>query len=457
MINIKINSKLVEKGDTFVALVGSLVDGHEYINDAIKNGATKIVCEKGNYDVETIIVPDTHKYLNEYLYNTYYNEIKDVKLIGYTGTNGKTTSCYLIYQALKKLNKKCAYIGTIGFFLDDEVVELNNTTPSVLDVYDMILTAKDKDCEYVVMEVTSVALDQQRVYNLEFDACVFTNLTNDHLDYHKTFDNYASCKAMLFNMLRNKKSAILNGDDEFYNLMKIEGNNNITYGYNESTDFSVINEEILLTGTKFDFEYNNETYSINSKLVGKYNVYNLLSVIIVLHELNFDFNNIIKVANELKAPKGRTEQINYNNNIIVIDYAHTPDAVFQILDTFNKVPHNNIYTIVGCGGNRSTDKRPIMADIACKYSTKAIFTSDNPRNEDPKLILDDMIYEINHENYEVIIDRKDAIIHGVSLLNENDILLILGKGHEEYQIIGDVKHHFSDFEEVEKIVKGSAV
>ena len=429
-MNIKDDSRKIKKGDTFIALN----KGHDYVQDAINNGASKVIVEKGLYDVETIVVPDTHEYLVNYLYDNYYDLIKDLKLIGMTGTNGKTTTCFLIYQALNKLNIKTAYIGTIGFYIDEKIKQTNNTTPDILEIYEMLLEAKENNCKYVVMETSSHALDMHRLDKLSFDIGIFSNLTIDHLDYHKTMENYALAKQKLFDKV--KYLSIVNSDSEYKDYFIKPSTT--TYGI-DSGDYKISSYEIDMNGTTFIL--NDITY--HTKLIGKHNLYNVLSVIVLLEYLNIGVDKIKEVISLLNPPKGRMDMVKKGNNSIIIDYAHTPDAVDKIIKTCKELKPNNIITIIGCGGDRDRSKRPIMAKYACD-SDFAIFTTDNPRSEDPNRIISDMLQELDKTNYEIELNREKAIIKGIQKLKNNDILLVLGKGHETYQIIDNVKYDFDD-------------
>lgn len=443
-MNIKIDSRKVEKGDTFVALKGINHDGNDYIEEAIKNGATTIIATKGEYSVNTIIVKDTLEYLTEYLENNYYDEIKNIKLIGMTGTNGKTTTCFLIYQALNKLNIPCAYIGTIGFYLDNEVKELNNTTPNIYELYNMLLLCAKKNIKYVVMEVSSQGIAMGRIKTLIFDYVIFSNLTQDHLDYHKNMKDYALAKQGLFRQTNNSV-AIVNNDDSYKDYFLLD-NKNITYGKSNS-DYIIKDINSTLDGTYF--KLNDEEYF--TKLIGEYNVYNITIVIILLKTMGY--NNISNLIKELLPPVGRMDIVKYNNNYIVIDYAHTPDAVKKIISNVSKLEHNKIITMVGCGGNRDKTKRPIMGNIATTYSDYVIFTSDNPRFENKRKILKDIVCKLDNNNYKIVVNRKKAIKKCIQMLTKNDILLLLGKGHEDYQIIKDKKIPFSDKEVVLKTIR----
>ena len=434
-MNIKDDSRKIKKGDIFIAL-NKVHDGHDYIIDAINNGASKVIVEKGLYSVDTLVVKDTHKYLVNYLKENYYDLIKDIKLIGITGTNGKTTTSYLIYQALNNIGIKAAYIGTIGFYIENEYRNLSNTTPDILEIYELLLECKDKNIEYVVMEASSQGLDMERLSGLQFKYGVFTNLTQDHLDYHKNMDDYLNCKLKLFDMVTDKR--FVNVDSEYKD--KFISDNTITYGFGDSL-YKLESYNVSLDGSEFIVD--GITYK--TKLIGLHNLYNLLATIAVINELGFSIDTCA-----LNPPKGRMDVIKKDNNIIVVDYAHTPDAVSKIISSVKELNPNKIITIIGCGGNRDKMKRPIMASIACELSDYSIFTSDNPRDEDPIEILNDMVQSLDKNNYETIENREKAIIKGIQMLENNDILLLLGKGHENYQLIKNIKYDFDDKEIVLK-------
>ena len=446
MIKIKTDSRKVVAGDTFVAIKGLTVDGHDFIEKAIANGAVKIVCEHGSYAVETLVVPNTKEWLQQYLLDNYKEEVNKIKLIGMTGTNGKTTTCFLTYQMLLSLGKKAAYMGTIGFYMPNVKRELNNTTPEILDVYSLIIEAIEAGCEYFVMEVSSHSLVQKRIEGLEFSVEAFSNLTEDHLDFHKTMENYLHAKMLILDQL--KGTIIVNSDDAYAKYFETKSYK--TLGYN-GKDYQILNYEETDKGTLIKFKADKE-YKVETNLKCKYNVYNYLTALGILNTLGFSIDDIIKITKDIYAPRGRCEQIKVRNSYAVIDYAHTPDAVEKIITSFleNKKGKGKIITIVGCGGDRDPLKRPIMGEIASRLSDYVIFTSDNPRTEDPNKILEDILKGVTKDNYEVEIDRPTAIKKGLDMLKDNDILLILGKGHEDYQIIGHTKHHLDDLEEVKK-------
>lgn len=446
MIKIKTDSRKVVDGDTFVALPGISSDGHDYIETAIENGATKIIAQHGEYKVPTVIVPDTRVYLNDLLKQEYGYVINDMKIIGITGTNGKTTSCFLTYQILNKLGIKCAYIGTIGFYLKDKVRNLPNTSVDIADLYGLLVEAYENDYKYVCLEVSSQGLSMDRFKTISFDIAAFTNLTQDHLDYHKTMNNYCLAKQQLFKQLKKDGKAIINADDKYKDYYLLKDNNNITFGLNG--DYKIDDLKFTNKYSMLDYSYQNKNYQIKTNLIGEYNIYNLLTAIVICHELGLDLNKINSVLDNLNMPSGRMERIDYNNNLIIVDYAHTPDAISNIIKTIKPICKGNLYVTFGCTGSRDKTKRPIMTNIVLENVTKAIITIDDPHDEDPSDIVKDMLNGITFNNYEVCLDRKKAIHKGINLLKDNDILLILGKGHEEFIIFKDKKLPFNDKKEV---------
>lgn len=450
MINIKTNSRKVKPGDTFVAIKGFTVDGHDYIEDAIKAGATKIVCEHGSYSVETLVVPSTKEWVQKYIVDNYKDEVNKLRIIGVTGTNGKTTTCFLTYQALKKLGVNAAYMGTIGFYYGDTKYELNNTTPEILDLYSYFIEALEQGVTDVVMEVSSHSLCEKRVEGLEFSEVAFTNLTEDHLDYHKTMENYLNAKLLILKQIKKDGVVIVNNDDDYGKYFEV--GNYKTLGYS-GDNYKILDYSQTDKGTLISFMVDGKNYEVETNLRSKFNVYNYLTCLALLNNLGFSINEIADVTKSIYPPKGRCEQIAVNGGEAVIDYAHTPDAVDKIISAFLENKKGKVITIVGCGGDRDPLKRPIMGNIASEKSDYVIFTSDNPRTEDPKAILDDIIKGVRKDNYEVEIDRPIAIRKGLDMIGKNDVLLILGKGHEDYQIIGHTKHHLDDAEEVRKYLE----
>ncbi|MDD3187295.1 MAG: UDP-N-acetylmuramoyl-L-alanyl-D-glutamate--2,6-diaminopimelate ligase [Bacilli bacterium] len=450
---IQVDSRRIKQGDTFVALRGISSDGHSYIETAIKNGAIKVIAEEGSYSVETLIVKDTREYLTAYLKETYKDMLNDMTIIGVTGTNGKTTTAYLIYQALNLLGRKCSYIGTNGYFIGGEKIELPslpNTTPDILEQYQMYEESYNKGYKYVVLEASSQAISYGRIEGIKFDYAIFTNLSEEHLNYHKTMENYYLAKRKLFEQLTG--TAIINFDDDYKDKFTLEKNSNFFYGFNGG-DIKVEDFITQKENTTFTYTYLNNQYKVNSNLIGKYNIYNMLATIALLINLKIDINDINKTISEIASPEGRMEKIIYNNNTIIIDYAHTPASIQSLIDTVNLIKHNNTYVVFGCAGERDRSLRSVMANIIMKNATKLIITSDDPHEEELAQIVNDMLEKKVTNNYEICLDRSLAIKKGISLLNQNDLLLILGKGHEKHMIIGKEKIPFSDKEEVNKYIE----
>lgn len=446
MLNIKTDSRLVKKGDTFVAIKGYTVDGHDYIDNAIKNGAKKIVATHGSYEVETEIVRDTEKYLNDYLVNNVSECFKNIKFIGITGTNGKTTTAYLTSQILTCLGINNAYIGTIGYYINSKFIkELPNTTPDILSLYNLILESIKNDVKVIVMEVSSHSLSLGRINGIKFSVAGFTNLTEDHLDYHETMENYLNAKKLILNYIKDDGVMISNIDDEYGNSFKYK--NFKTIGFNES-DYKINNYEYTNLTTKINFTYNNIDYNVETNLLNKFNIYNYMTSLAFVNNLGVSIDSIIGVTDKIMPPSGRNEIISVNGGKAIIDYAHTPDAVDKIITSTLEKRIGKVITIVGCGGDRDPKKRPIMGNIATNLSDYVIFTNDNPRTENEEDIMKDILNGVTKNNYKVIYDRREAIKNGLDMIKENDTLLILGKGHEDYQIIGHKKIHLSDKEEV---------
>ncbi len=452
MIKYETDSRKIKKGQTFVAIKGYTVDGHDYVLSAIENGASEIIAEKDlDVSVPVTVVEDSAKYFQKLLVEEYSGMFKDLKLVGITGTNGKTTSAYLTYQALNKLGVKAAYMGTLGFMCGDYYEELPNTSPEILTIYKLLSKALEEKCEYVIMEISSHALDLKRIEGLQFDVCAFTNLTEDHLDYHKTMENYLKCKLTLVDYLKDEGVMIVNKDDDA-SIKFIEKASNIkTFGIGE-TDYEINSFDIHPDHTNIEFKVYDDKYTVRTNLTSKFNVYNYITMFSIVHILGFNAVDIINVTKFLKAPKGRCETYKVKDGFAVVDYAHTPDAVLKVVTAYKELAKARVITLVGCGGDRDPMKRPIMGGIASNYSDYVIFTNDNPRTEDPEKIMNDILNGVKKDNYEVCFDRREAIKKALDMIEKDDIVLLLGKGHEDYQILGHTKVHLDDSEEIRKYV-----
>lgn len=429
---IRTDSRKVQKGDTFVALPGISSNGDQYISKAIQAGAAKIICKTGKYEVETVNTENPRKYLEELLVKEYGDVINSMTLIALTGTNGKTTTCYLISEALNRLGRKCGYIGTIGFYLGEKIKDLPNTSVDICELYDLLLQAHSKGFDTIALEASSQGLDLGRLNTISFDIAAFTNLTEDHLDYHKTMENYALAKRKLFDSLKPEGKALVNTDDAGYKYFMVP-DRTFSYGI-KSGDFRAADYSFG-NGTALTFSCYGKEYSVNTSLLGEYNVYNTMAVVGVLNILGYSNEDICRALDGLSAPEGRCNVIRYRSNNIIIDYAHTPDAVENIIRTAKEFTKNNIYVVFGCTGDREREKRPVMTQLVLKNCSQAIITDDDVHTEPEEQIIEDMLEGNTLNNYEICLDRKAAIYKGIKLLKEEDALLILGKGHENFIIM----------------------
>lgn len=452
MINIKSDSRRIKKGDIFVALDGINSNGSCYIQNAIASGASKIVCKQGSFDVETINVTDPKKYLTNYLIDNYGKYLDEMKIIGITGTNGKTTVAYLIYQMLNSLGLKCAYIGTIGFYLDKKVYSLPNTSPDTCMLYEMIMEAYDNGFKHIVIEVSSQGLAYNRFDGINFDYAIFTNLTLDHLDFHKTMENYALAKKKLFQKLKESGIGLVNADDKYKKYFTCK--NLVTYGL-DSGDYRVIDYKLSMNDTMIDIEYKDNRYKYLYPLIGKYNIYNMVATIALLNQMGIDFSKIN--TRNIKSPDGRMDILKYKGNTIIIDYAHTPDAMDNIYKTIKPLVKGKIITVFGCTGSREKAKRPIMMQLALENSSYVYVTSDDLHEESFNDIVSDMTKNVVSDKYEVIKNRGKAIMEAIKKLSIADTLLILGKGHEQFIIVGNKKIPFNDHAKVVEILESLRV
>lgn len=459
------DSKQVKKDYCFVAIKGSSVDGHKFIDDAVKNGACIVVSEHPvnlPADISNIVVKNTKVALAEISSEFFKEPSKGMRVIGITGTNGKTTISYLIESVLKQAGKKVGVVGTVSWRFGDKTLPAPNTTPMSYDLQKLLSEMKNAGVEDVVMEVSSHALDQDRVACVNFDSVIFTNLTRDHLDYHKTYEEYFGAKRRLFtefleNSSKRKKSAAINLDDEYGKKLinEVKYVESVSYGFDPNADVSVKNLKSTIVGNNFDISTPWGDLNINSSLKGKFNVSNVLAAISSLGALGVSLDVIKRGVEDLKVVPGRLEDVSNNKGISVfVDYSHTPDALENAISTLKKITTGKLITIFGCGGDRDKGKRPLMGEVAAKGSDVVIVTSDNPRSEAAEKIIEDIlpgIKKVRANGLVVEADRKKAIEEGIRMAKKGDVVLIAGKGHETYQIIGKDVHNFDDREEAKKV------
>lgn len=458
---VEMDSRNVKPGNLFICIEGFTVDGHQFVEQAVQNGAVAILAQKTvETNVPVSYVRDTNRAM-AIIGNTFYsNPTHSLNLVGITGTNGKTTTSYIIEEIVKLNNQKTGVIGTIGMKIGDEVFDTKNTTPDSLTLQSMFAKMVDSNVDTAIMEVSSHALHLGRVHGCEYDIAVFTNLSQDHLDYHGTMEEYKKAKGLLFSQLGNSfstkkpKFAILNGDDPATKEYMINTQANVlTYGLKPEFDLFAENIELTNAGTQFDLNFLGKSYRVEMKLIGTFNVYNVLAGIGAGIALNINIETILKAVSTIEGVSGRFQSVNAGQDFtVIVDYAHTPDSLENVLNTVKQFAKNDIYTVVGCGGDRDRTKRPLMARIAAENSTFAIFTSDNPRTEDPFSILEDMKRGLEHKNITVIEDRKKAINFAIQNAKKHDIIVIAGKGHETYQIVGTNVYHFDDVEEAKEAI-----
>ena len=464
------DSRQIGEGYMFVAQVGTAVDGHTFISSCVEKGAAAIVLSRREYmaektqmdkapcakDTTYILVENTDKALGLLASKWFGEPSKSLTLVGVTGTNGKTTIATLLYKLVRALGHKAGLLSTVVNYIEDEAVAATHTTPDAIELNGLLRRMVDAGCRYAFMEVSSHAIAQERIAGLDFDGALFTNLTRDHIDYHKTFDNYRDTKKRLFDGLKKSAFAVTNKDDRNGLVMTQNCKAAVhTYSVRSLADYKA---QILEEG------FEGMMLSMNGKevfvpLVGRFNVSNLLCIYGAALCLGFDELDVLRVLSTLKPVNGRFETIQSNKGwTAIVDYAHTPDAVENVIQTIREIlgrdkGQRKLITVVGCGGNRDKGKRPMMAQIAKKGSDQLILTSDNPRDEDPKDILKDMTDGLTADELKstlVIEDRASAIQTACTLAQNGDVILVAGKGHEDYQIVKGVKHHFDDHEEVRK-------
>lgn len=453
--SIEFDSRKVGKSSAFVAVRGSNVDGHQFISKAIELGASTIVCEDFpadlNEDITFIKVEDSHEALGQMASNFYDNPSSKLKLIGVTGTNGKTTTVTLLHELFMQMGEKSGKLSTVENKIGDEVIPSTHTTPDPVTLNELLSRMVDDGCGFCFMEVSSHAVDQRRIAGLDFDVAGFTNLSRDHLDYHPTFADYRDAKKRFFDDLKSDAISIYNNDDKNGKIMVQNTRSKVlTYGLKSMTDFHAKVLENNFSGLVLNID----GHEFWSKLIGSFNAYNLLLVYGVAVSLDFDKLDVLTNLSKIGSVEGRFEYSTSKSGIVsIVDYAHTPDALENVLNTIKSIRTENekVFTVVGCGGDRDKGKRPLMAKISAQFSNQVILTSDNPRSEDPDTIIKDMkegLDVVDQSKTLAITDRREAIKVACSLAQPGDIILVAGKGHEKYQEIKGVKHHFDDFEEL---------
>jgi len=465
---IQYDSRKIERGDCFVALRGAGTDGHKFVEAAVEKGAKVVVLEQDatlpdSYFMHThvvkVVVPDSRKALALLSANFFGLPSRDLTMVGVTGTNGKTTTTHLVKAILEAAGQRVGLIGTIEYKIGDEVLPASHTTPESLELNGMLAQMLKSGCQSVSMEVSSHALHQSRVFGIDYDVAVFTNLTQDHLDYHGTMEEYFKAKKILFDGLAEDAVAVTNCDDEWgIKIVSTTKARTISYGVSENADVRATDIRLSMDGTTFKVRSANKEYSLSSTLVGRFNVYNILSAYSTGIALGYEHEKIALGINSVKNVRGRFERIPSPKGwTAIVDYAHTPDALEKCLRTIHDVlpkeGRGQIITVFGAGGDRDKTKRPLMGKIAGSLSDIAIVTSDNPRTEDPQQIINEIVAGIPREavvSREV--DRRTAIHTALQQARAGDVVLIAGKGHEDYQVIGKEKRHFSDREVVQDFI-----
>ncbi|WP_102271549.1 UDP-N-acetylmuramoyl-L-alanyl-D-glutamate--2,6-diaminopimelate ligase [Cytobacillus massiliigabonensis] len=461
--SIENDSRNIQNGSLFICIKGFNVDGHDYAELAVQNGAAAIIAEKKmNLSVPVIVVPDSKRAMSVLADAFFGQPSRKLHLIGITGTNGKTTISHLIEKIISDSGEKTGLIGTMYTKIAGKKYEVKNTTPDSLTLQKIFSQMVDEGISTTVMEVSSHALDEGRIHGCDFNIAVFSNLTQDHLDYHKTMEAYKNAKGLLFSQLGSgfsqnpPKFAVLNNDDEASkSYIRATAAHILTYGIDNKADLQAKNIQITSSGTSFELISPFGIHNVSMQLIGKFSVYNVLASIGAGIATGIPIEQIIQSIKEVQGVSGRFETVDAGQNFsVIVDYSHTPDSLKNALTTVKQFAKKRVFVIVGCGGDRDRSKRPLMAEIACRFSSDPIFTSDNPRSEDPKQILIDMEEGVQGYQYKTIIDRKEAIHYAVKAATAGDVILIAGKGHETYQLIGNQMIHFDDREVAKEAIEG---
>lgn len=467
--HITADSRTVQEGSLFICLVGATVDGHSFVEKAVQDGAVAVVVSKPVTvpdHVALIYVEDTRQALQAAVPFFYDYPASKMRMIGVTGTNGKTTTTHIIAHLLRSQGYTVGVIGTVHILIDDQSYPIHNTTPDVADLQQILQQMVDAGVTHCIMEVSSHALALGRTAGVEYDTAVFTNLTQDHLDFHKTFDNYLAAKAKLFKQVsasyqvKEGKGAVINVDDAYgQSIVDVTTSPMITYSTEGKGSMNASDLTVTAKSSKFTLNYDGKSYPISTKIAGMFNVYNTLAAVGATLYEGLSMEEIVKGLATFTAVPGRFELIEEGQDFaVVVDYAHTPDGLENILQTAKKIVENRILVVFGCGGDRDATKRPIMGRIAAQFGDRVFVTSDNPRTEDPVQIVKDVevgVREGLHDDvtYEVIVDRREAIHKAIAEATTSDVVIIAGKGHEDYQILKDETIHFDDREVAREALK----
>lgn len=467
--HITADSRTVQEGSLFICLVGATVDGHSFVEKAVQDGAVAVVVSKPVAvpdHVAVIYVEDTRQALQAAVPFFYDYPASKMRMIGVTGTNGKTTTTHIIAHLLRSQGYTVGVIGTVHILIDDQSYPIHNTTPDVADLQQILQQMVDAGVTHCIMEVSSHALALGRTAGVEYDTAVFTNLTQDHLDFHKTFDNYLAAKAKLFKQVsasyqvKEGKGAVINVDDAYGQaIVDVTTSPMITYSTEGKGSMNASDLTVTAKSSQFTLNYDGQSYPISTKIAGMFNVYNTLAAVGATLYEGLSMEEIVKGLATFTAVPGRFELIEEGQDFaVVVDYAHTPDGLENILQTAKKIVENRILVVFGCGGDRDATKRPIMGRIAAQFGDRVFVTSDNPRTEDPVQIVKDVevgVREGLHDDvsYEVIVDRREAIHKAIAEATTGDVVIIAGKGHEDYQILKDETIHFDDREVAREALK----
>lgn len=466
--HITADSRKVVEGSLYIARKGFRVNGLDFAADSIKKGAKAIMTDQEidfPCDVPIIKVDNIQREIENIVPYFYDYPGKKMRIIGITGTNGKTSSTYMLRDVLRDAGYKVGVIGTIKIMIEDEELPIDNTTPDIVELQNILSEMAKRGIDYVVMEVSSHALTLNRIFGIEFDVAIFTNLTQDHLDFHKTMEEYGKAKGRLFQLLaenptKPNKCAVINLDDKYGKSIILDSVKTkvLTYGIdNDVASLNVHNVEIKASGASFKLDYQGKTYTFNLKITGYFNIYNILGVIGALINENIDMDIIKNTLEEFAGVAGRFELVRGKQDFsVIVDYAHTPDGLINVLNTAREICKNRLIVVFGCGGDRDKTKRPIMGEVAAKLSDYVVVTSDNPRTENPDLILEDIkvgvLKYLKEDEFTMLVDRKEAIGFAINMAKKDDIILIAGKGHENYQILNSGTIHFDDREIAEEFI-----